>query len=97
MNSRRRFFGQIATIFAASAAPSILLPKFNDRFVWKYDGIPEVCLQLKCEPIVAKVQKIKAVWTVEFEQDLQALHSICAEKQLKAELRLRFIDRNYIM
>lgn len=97
MNSRRRFFGQIAAMFAVSVTPSILLPKFNDRFVWKYGGIPEVRLQLKSEPIVAKVQKLKAVWTVEFEQDLQAFHSISAEKQLEAELKSQFIDRNYIM
>lgn len=96
MNSRRRFFGQIATIFAASAASSILLPKFSDRFVWKNTGIPVVHLKLKSEPIVAKVRKLKAVWTVEYEQDLQAFHSICAEDQLKAELR-SYTDRNYIL
>ena len=97
MNSRRRFFGQIATIIVATAAPSILVPKFNDRFVWKYGGIPEVRLQLKSEPIVAKVQKLRVVWTVEFEQDFQAFHSISAEKQLEVELKSQFIDRNYIM
>lgn len=95
MNSRRRFFGQIATIIAA--APSILVPKFNDRFVWKYGGIPEVRLQLKREPIVAKVRRLKVVWTVDLEQDIQAYHSISAEKQLEAELRSRSIDRNYLI
>lgn len=88
MNSRRQFFGKIATMFAATAASSILLPKFSDRFIWKSNsGIPEVYLQLESKPIVAKCRKLKAVWTVEFEQDLQAYHSISAENRIEELIR----------
>jgi hypothetical protein len=42
-------------------------------------NIPEVNLELKSEPIVAKTRKLKAVWTPELAQDLNAYHSIDAE------------------
>jgi hypothetical protein len=49
-------------------------------------GIPEVNLQLNSEPIVAKTRKLKAVWTPELAQDLNAYHSINAEAELTALL-----------
>jgi len=49
-------------------------------------GIPEVNLELKSEPIVAKTRKLKAVWTPELAQDLNAYHSIDAEAELIALL-----------
>jgi hypothetical protein len=45
-------------------------------------GIPEVELELKSEPIVAKTRKLKAIWTPELAQDLNAYHSIDAEAEL---------------
>ena len=44
--------------------------------------IPEVELELKSEPIVAKTRKLKAIWTPELAQDLNAYHSIDAEAEL---------------
>ena len=38
--------------------------------------IPEIDLELKSEAIVAKTRKLKAVWTPELAQDLNAYHSI---------------------
>jgi len=49
-------------------------------------GIPEVNLQLNSEPIVAKTRKLKAVWTPELAQDLNAYHSVDAEAELTALL-----------
>lgn len=49
-------------------------------------GIPEVNLELKSEPIVAKTRKLKAVWTPELAQDLNAYHNIDAEAELTALL-----------
>ncbi len=49
-------------------------------------GIPEVNLVLNSEPIVAKTRKLKAVWTPELAQDLNAYHSIDAEAELTALL-----------
>jgi len=45
-------------------------------------AIPEVNVQLKSEPIVAKTRKLKAQWTPEFAQDLNAYHSVDAEAEL---------------
>jgi hypothetical protein len=52
-----------------------------------YDvGIPEVDLQVTSVPIVAKTRKLKAVWTPELAQDLNAYHSIDAEAELTSVL-----------
>ena len=53
----------------ATAAPSTIV-------------IPEINVQLKSEPIVAKTRKLKAQWTPEFAQDLNAYHSVDAEAEL---------------
>jgi hypothetical protein len=44
--------------------------------------IPEINVQLKSEAIVAKTKKLKAQWTPEFAQDLNAYHSVDAEAEL---------------
>lgn len=48
--------------------------------------IPTMDLQMRSEPIVAKTRKLKAVWTPEFAQDLNAYHSIDAEAELTSML-----------
>jgi len=45
-------------------------------------AIPEINVQLKSEAIVAKTKKLKAQWTPEFAQDLNAYHSVDAEAEL---------------
>ena len=49
-------------------------------------NIPEIDLELRSEAIVAKTRKLKAVWTPELAQDLNAYHSIDAEAELTAML-----------
>ena len=44
--------------------------------------IPEINVQLQSQAIVAKTRKLKAVWTPEFAQDLNAYHSLDAEAEL---------------
>ena len=48
--------------------------------------IPEIDVQLRSETIVAKTRKLKASWTPEFAQDLNAYHSIDAEAELTSML-----------
>jgi len=48
--------------------------------------IPEINLQLRNEAIVAKTRKLKAIWSPEFAQDLNAYHSIDAEAELTSML-----------
>jgi hypothetical protein len=45
-------------------------------------SIAEINVQMKSEAIVAKTRKLKAQWTPEFAQDLNAYHSIDAEAEL---------------
>lgn len=45
-------------------------------------AIPEINIKLKSEAIVAKTRKLKAVWTPEFSQDLNAYHALDAEAEL---------------
>jgi len=45
-------------------------------------NIPEINVQMRSEAIVAKTRKLKAVWTPEFAQDLNAYHSLDAEAEL---------------
>jgi hypothetical protein len=49
-------------------------------------NIPEINLNLKSRPIVAKTRKLKAVWTPEMAQDLNAYHSVDAEAELTSML-----------
>jgi hypothetical protein len=48
--------------------------------------IPELNVEMKSEAIVAKTRKLKAQWTPEFAQDLNAYHSIDAEAELTSML-----------
>jgi hypothetical protein len=57
-----------------------ILPKGADL------NIPEIDIQLQSVPIVAKTRKLKAIWTPELAQDLNAFHSIDAEAELTAML-----------
>lgn len=49
-------------------------------------NIPEINVELKSNPIVAKTRKLKAIWSPEFAQDLNAYHSIDAEAELTSML-----------
>jgi len=49
-------------------------------------NIPEINIQLRSETIAAKTRKLKAVWSPELAQDLNAYHSVDAEAELTAML-----------
>jgi len=49
-------------------------------------NIPELNIEMRSVPIVAKTRKLKAQWTPEFAQDLNAYHSIDAEAELTSML-----------
>ena len=48
--------------------------------------IPEINVEMRSEAIVAKTRKLKAIWTPEFAQDLNAYHSVDAEAELTSML-----------
>lgn len=45
-------------------------------------AIPEINIQMRSEAIVAKTRKLKAVWTPEFAQDLNAYQALDAEAEV---------------
>jgi hypothetical protein len=45
-------------------------------------SIPEINVQMQSQAIVAKTKKLKAVWTPEFAQDLNAYQNVDAEAEL---------------
>ena len=49
-------------------------------------GIPEIDVAMESKAIVAKTRKLKAVWTPELAQDLNAYHSVDAEAELTSML-----------
>ena len=49
-------------------------------------GIPEIDISLRQISIVAKTRKLKAIWTPELAQDLNAYHSVDAEAELTSML-----------
>jgi len=49
-------------------------------------AIPEINIKMKSSSITAKTKKLKAVWTPEFAQDINAYHSIDAEAEITAIL-----------
>jgi len=67
------------TDFEATAAGTDLNPETDI-------DIPELDIALKSIPIIAKTRKLKAVWTPELAQDLNAYHSVDAEAELTALL-----------
>jgi len=89
---------QITFVVSASAVPgnavvtyqkqptSITRNDFEEGQAGSDLGIPEINLELRSESIVAKTRKLKAVWTPEFAQDLNAYHSIDAEAELTSML-----------
>ena len=67
------------TDFEASAAATDANPETDI-------DIPELDIALKSIPIIAKTRKLKAVWTPELAQDLNAYHSVDAEAELTSLL-----------
>lgn len=80
--------------FVVSGSPSFgalkvtfhKVPDAYDRGDFEYQGtdlsIPELDMEMRSEPVVAKTRKLKAVWTPELAQDLNAYHSVDAEYEL---------------
>ena len=58
----------------------------DDTGIKKDIDIPEIDINMTSKPIVAKTRKLKAVWTPELAQDLNAYHSVDAEAELTSML-----------
>ena len=82
--------GSVATVDLTVQPTESNRGDFEDTVGNADDGvelsIPEVDLQLKSQAIVAKTRKLKAVWSPELAQDLNAYHSVDAEAELTSML-----------
>jgi len=58
----------------------------EDPYCCPEQVIPEINIQMQSSAIVAKTRKLKAVWTPEFAQDLNAYHALDAEAELTSIL-----------
>jgi hypothetical protein len=65
--------------FEDTTAPSFSVPNAQSATAI---SIPEVNISMQSQPITAKTKKLKAVWTPEFAQDLNAYQNIDAEAEL---------------
>ena len=85
----------VVTGGTAVAVSQVLAPTDANRGDFEWDNtnlngdnatatfdIPDINVQMSSEAIVAKTKKLKAVWTPEFAQDLNAYHSLDAEAEL---------------
>lgn len=64
------------------AKPATSTNRYMDADV----NIPEIELQMRSISLTAKTRKLKASWTPEFAQDLNAYHSVDAEAELTSML-----------
>ena len=91
----------VATLTAANTAGNVVVStllgpdNLNDRGDFEDTSfnvgtpgidIPEINVQLRSDTVAAKTRKLKAQWTPEFAQDLNAYHSIDAEAELTSIL-----------
>ena len=80
---------QTATVFYSKQPEINSRGDFEDtaaRPITGSNAIPEVNVELRSEPITAKTRKLKAKWTPEFSQDLNAYQSLDAEAELTSIL-----------
>jgi hypothetical protein len=65
--------------FEDTSAPSFSVPNAQSATTI---SIPEINIKMQSQAITAKTKKLKAVWTPEFAQDLNAYQNIDAEAEL---------------
>jgi hypothetical protein len=85
-NSITVFYEVQPTAFGRGDFEAGAVPQGNQGTVDTNINIPEINVELRSEPIVAKTRKLKAIWTPEFAQDLNAYHAIDAEAELTSML-----------
>jgi len=86
--------GGSATIFYNKKTADNARGDFEDLAAYSNNGgvagqpisIPEINVQLRSETIAAKTRKLKAQWTPEFAQDLNAYQNLDAEAELTSML-----------
>ncbi len=68
--------------FEAGNGPDLAEGSFPNSLNAAEIAIPEINIQMRSEAIVAKTKKLRAVWTPEFAQDLNAYQALDAEAEV---------------
>ena len=67
----------------ANSADTLVIPAFESNFgVDPSPSIPEIDIKVEAVPVVAETRKLRARWSPELAQDLNAYHSLDAEVEL---------------
>jgi len=77
--------GAAGTVGGAAAATLYYSIVPNDNTLGDFQNtaaIPEINIQMRSQALVAKTRKLKAVWTPEFAQDLNAYQALDAEAEV---------------
>ena len=68
---------------AANSADTLVIPAFESNFnTDPSPAIPEIDIKVEALPVVASTRKLRARWSPELAQDLNAYHSLDAEVEL---------------
>jgi hypothetical protein len=74
---------QSSTFSAASDGSTLVIPTFESNFeVDPSPAIPEIDIKIESISVVAQTRKLRARWSPELAQDLNAYHSLDAEVEL---------------
>jgi hypothetical protein len=77
--------GAVGAVGASAAATLYYSIVPNDNTLGDFQNtaaIPEINIQMRSQALVAKTRKLKAVWTPEFAQDLNAYQALDAEAEV---------------
>jgi len=77
--------GAVGAVGGAAAATLYYSIVPNDNTLGDFQNtaaIPEINIQMRSQALVAKTRKLKAVWTPEFAQDLNAYQALDAEAEV---------------
>ncbi|MBP04971.1 MAG: hypothetical protein CMA72_09345 [Euryarchaeota archaeon] len=86
--------------FTSSSGETLVIPTFESNFgATPSPEIPEIDIKIESIPVVADTRKLRAKWSPELAQDLNAYHSLDAEVELtqilSAQIALE-IDREIL-
>lgn len=91
--------GEIRIVFTSAPASGEVITTVYAFDSEANENIPQIDLQLVSSPVTARSRKLRARWSLEAAQNLNALHGLDAEKELLGALaeQIKFeIDREVI-
>lgn len=88
--------GRVSVTGGSTITSAVITYRYDSEAV---DNVPQIDLQLTSAPVMALVRKLRARWSLEAAQNLNALHGLDAEAELvgiMAEVIKQELDREII-